>query len=134
MTRFAIDALTALRIARENLVIAPEHNLVAPAVLRSQSLSIVYRQHRTGQLSSAEARRILDGITTMKIRLLGDRVSRAVAWRIAEQHGWDDTTDAEYIAVAQLQADAFIAADERLAALACEIVPLARFEALGISG
>ncbi len=134
MTRYAIDARTAIRIAQESVVVEPEHRLVAPAVLRSQALALVYRQHREGELSSAEARRILDGITTMKIRLLGDRVSRAVAWRIAEQHGWDDTTDAEYIAVAQLQADAFIAADERLAALASEIVPLARFEALGISG
>jgi len=44
--------------------------------------------------------------------LLGDRVSRRTAWRIALEHGWDTIGDAEYLAVTQLQADVLITIDE----------------------
>jgi hypothetical protein len=66
----------------------------------------------------------------MRIRLLGDRVSRAVAWKIAEQLDLDDTVTAEYVAVAQLQADALVTEDPELARRADGIVPLAPFAAL----
>ncbi|MCU1533727.1 MAG: type toxin-antitoxin system VapC family toxin, partial [Glaciihabitans sp.] len=55
---------------------------------------------------------------------------RAAAWRIAEELGWDDTTNAEYVAVAQLQADAFVTLDEQLAREVEGIVATAPFEAL----
>jgi hypothetical protein len=67
----------------------------------------------------------IEGVTELKIRLLGDRVSRGTAWRIAEELGWDDTADAEYLAVTRLQADALIALDPDLARLADGVVPLA---------
>jgi hypothetical protein len=129
VTRYAIDALTAIRIAREGIVVAG-HQLVAPSLLRSQALSVLYREVRAGELDAGAARHVLDGITTMRIRLLGDRVSRAVAWRLAEQLELDDTGAAEYLAVAQLQADALIALDPELQRLAVGIVPTAPFEAL----
>lgn len=130
MTRYGIDALTAIRLAREEIVLAEEHSLVAPTLLRSQALSMLYRAVRKDGLDATEARSTLDAITTMRIRLLGDRVSRAVAWRLADQHGWDDTADAEYLAVAQLQADFFVTLDPRLEGLADGIVATAPFSAL----
>jgi len=130
MTRFAIDAATAVRLAREGVVVSAEHQLVAPNLLHSQALSIVYRSVRAGDLGGDEARTIFDGITTMRVRLLGDRVSRATAYRVAEQLDFDDTTDAEYIAVAQLQADAFVTADIGLARRVAGIVTVAPYEAL----
>ena len=84
-------------------------------MLRSRVLSHLYREARQGALSREEAREQLDRLTTMRVRLLGDRVSRAVAWKIAEQLDWDDTTNAEFVAVAKLQADAFVTLDEDLA-------------------
>ena len=130
MTRFAIDALAAIRLAREGIAVPAAHRLVAPSLLRSQALSLVYQAVRRNELDPGEARGILDGITTMRIRLLGDRVSRAVAWRVAEQLGFDDTADAEYVAVAQLQADAFVTLDPDLARRVEGVVTLAPFEAL----
>lgn len=130
MTRFGIDALTAVRLAREGLTVPDEHKLVAPNLLRSQALSLIYREVRRGELAADEARTMLDRITTMRIRLLGDRVSRAVAWRVAEQLGWDDTANAEYVAVAQLQADAFVTLDADLARAVEGIVTIEPFEAL----
>lgn len=64
------------------------------------------------------------------MRLLGDRVSRAVAWKIAEQLNWDDTTDAEFVAVATLQADVFVTLDDDLARSVEAIVTIAPFDAL----
>ena len=42
------------------------------------------------------------------IRLLEDRLLQNVAWKVADQLGWSDTFDAEYVALTQLQADALI--------------------------
>jgi predicted nucleic acid-binding protein len=133
MTRLAIDALTAIRLAREDITVLDGHHLVAPNLLRSQALSSLYRDVRRGMLSEREAHTLLDRITTMRIRLLGDRVSRALAWRIAEQLDWDDTTNAEYVAVAKLQADVFVTLDADLARQVEGIVTTAPFEAFATS-
>jgi predicted nucleic acid-binding protein len=130
MTRFAIDAPTAIRLVREGVKVSGTHQLVAPNLLRSQALSSLYRDVRAGRLSEDEAAALLHGITTMRIRLLGDRVSRAVAWRIAKQLDWEDTTNAEYVAVAKLQADVFVTLDAELARQVVSIVPTAPFEVL----
>jgi len=130
MTRFAIDALTALRLVREDIVVSEAHQLVAPNVLRSRVMSHLYREVRQGALAREAAREQLERLTSMRVRLLGDRVSRAVAWKIAEQLDWDDTTNAEFVAVAQLQADAFVSLDQELARRVEGIVTIAPFEAL----
>jgi predicted nucleic acid-binding protein len=128
MTRYAIDALTAVRLVRKGLTVPDRHQLVAPNVLRSQALSQIYQATRRGELSDDEAERMLEGITSMRIRLLGDRVSRRAAWRVARQLDWDDTRRAEYVAVAQLQADALVTLDRELARQVSGIVPVVTFE------
>jgi len=133
MTRYAIDALTAIRLVREKTVVFEGHSLVGPKFLHSDALSILYKQVREGELTEATARVLLDGITTTKIRLLGDRVSRATAWRIATKLGMDATFRAEYVAVAQLQADALIVGDPEFAATLDGVVPLAAFDDLSVA-
>lgn len=128
--RFAIDAITALRIVRDDPEIGTRHRLVGPAVLRSHVLSMVYREVRDGSLDEKSARADLDGLASLKIRLLGDRVSRATAFALARQLDWDDTSSAEYLAVASLQADALVAGDPGIAAAASGIVPVATYDAL----
>jgi predicted nucleic acid-binding protein len=130
MTRYAIDVAVAIRLVSEASVVADEHRLVAPKSLQTQAMSHLYREVRAGRMDRDQAREILDGITTTRIRLLGDRVSRGTAWRIAEQLGWDDPAIAEYIAVAQLQADAFVTLDESLAHEVAKLVSVAPFQAL----
>jgi predicted nucleic acid-binding protein len=130
MTRVAIDARTAIRLVREHVVVPPGHQLVAPTLLRSQVLQLLYRDVRSGVLPEAEARELLDGVTALKIRLLGDRVSRAVAWRVAAQLDWEDTADAEYVAVAQLQADVLVTHDPDLARQLEGVVATAPFALL----
>lgn len=130
MTRYAIDAETALRVIRDGVAPYEGHRLVAPAVLRSHVLSLLYRDVREGRLDERTGHELLERLAALKIRLLGDRVSRAVAWRLAARLDWADTTLAEFLAVASLQADALITADADLVAAATGIVPLAPFAAL----
>ena len=130
MTRFGIDALTALRLIEEDIPIPDTHQLVAPNVLRSHVLSHLYRAVRRGELSPDAARTRLDRLSSLRVRLLGDRVSRAVAWKFAEELDWDDTTTAEYVAVAKLQSDAFVTLDAELAGRVEGVVPIAPFGAL----
>lgn len=130
MTRYGIDAGVAIRLARDGVTIPAEHDLVAPALLRSQVLSALHEAAMRGELTEADAQALLARIRTMNIRLLGDRVLQSVAWKFADQLGWAETFDAEYIAVTKLQADALITLDEKLASSAREFVDVALIEVL----
>ncbi|MFJ1765399.1 hypothetical protein ACIOD2_34090 [Amycolatopsis sp. NPDC088138] len=125
MTRYGIDALTALRLAEGQVVVAPEHRLVAPNVLRSHAMEHLYQSVRRGERTDEEGLVLLERLAGLKIRLLGDRVSRSTAWKIAVRLDWPDVGMAEYLAVAKLQADRFVTLDPALAAVADEFVPTA---------
>ncbi len=130
MARYVVDAKTLLHVASTGMRIHPAHQLVAPNSVRSEALSMLYDQVRRGELTEGEALRLHERLTEVKVRLLGDRVSRRTAWRIAREQGWDTIGDAEYLAVTRLQADALIVMDESLARRATGIVPLASPDAL----
>ncbi len=121
MTRFAIDAPTALRIVRDGIDVG-EHQLVGAGALRSQVMQLLFAAVRAGDLSDAEGRAQLEALASLKVRLLADRVSRAVAWRLAVQLDWDDVARAEPLAVATLQADVLVTDDPVLAAAAEGVV------------
>ena len=129
MTRFAIDASTARRLLDEARPVSAAHELVAPSSLRPQVLDMLYRESG-GAERDAAARDRLDRLAALKIRVLGDRVSRAVAWQLAAQLGWDSIGPAEYLAVASLQADALITTDALLRQAAEGVTRLAEYEEL----
>ena len=130
MTRFVLDAPTLLHVVAEDVAVHPAHQLVAPNLVRSQALALLYAGVRAGDLDEQEALRRHTRVTETKMRLLGDRVSRGTAWKIAREQGWETTYDAEYVAVTRLQADALVTVDPRMAALAEGLVDLAPVEAL----
>jgi predicted nucleic acid-binding protein len=129
MTRFVIDAPTAVRLIQEGAAIGADHQLVAPSTLRSQVLELLYRQHGGAPIKGEVAQQ-LDRLSELKIRLLGDRVSRSTAWKLAAELGWSEIGPAEYLAVAKLQADALVTDDDRLRSAAEGIVRLASFDEL----
>ncbi len=132
MTRYVIDAPTLLHLVGDGLQIDPRHQIVAPNVIRSQALCLLLEAVRRGDLTEDLALQHHERLTELKMRLLGDRVSRRTAWKIAREQGWDSTSDAEYLAVTRLQADALVTVDPALAAKAEGIVPLADVEALTV--
>lgn len=133
MARYVIDAPTLLHLIAEDIEVDPAHRLVAPNLIRSQALALLYAAVRNGEITEAVALQRHERLTEMKMRLLGDRVSRRTAWKIALEHGWDTTFDAEYLAVCRLQADAFVTIDDSMASRAAGIVPLASLDALTTS-
>lgn len=130
MTRFVVDAETLLRIAAGEVEVAPAHRLVAPTLARSQALTALYGAVRRGELSTGEARERVLRMNSLKVRFLGDRALQWQAWKVAEQLGWETTYDAEYVALTQLQADAFVTSDPRLAQAAAVLVETATPDAL----
>jgi predicted nucleic acid-binding protein len=130
MTRFVVDCGVVLRLASEGIEVRAEHELLAPTLLRSQTLSAMHEAVHTGEVPANVALDRLTRIWAMPIRLLGDAVLRRRAFDLAEQLGWAETYDAEYLALTQLQADAFVTLDAELARRAEGIVPTATIDAL----
>ena len=104
--------------------------MLAPTLLRSQTLSALHEAVHRGEISPDVALDRLAAIWAMPIRLLGDAVLRRRAWKFAEQLGWAETYNAEYVALTKLQADAFVTLDAELARQVEGIVPTATIEAL----
>ena len=130
MTRYVIDARTLLHIVANSIQLNPRHHIVAPNLIRSQALSLLFEAVRNGELTEDLALQHHQRLTELKMRLLGDRVSRRTAWRIAREQDWETTYDAEYLAVTELQADALITIDPAMARKARNVVPLADLDAL----
>ena len=130
MTRFVVDCGAVLHLASEEFEVPDEHELLAPTLLRSQTLSALHEAVQQGELSAEVARDRLTHVGRMPIRLLGDAVLRRRAWELADQLGWASTYDAEYVALTQLQADAFVTLDAELARSVEGIVETASIDAL----
>jgi indolepyruvate ferredoxin oxidoreductase alpha subunit len=130
MTRFVVDAAAVLQLAREDFEVPPEHEILAPTLLRSQALSVLHEAVQRGEIAADVARERLARIGRMPIRLLGDAVLRRRAWEVADQLGWASTFNAEYVALTLLQADAFVTLDAELARSLEGIVTTAPIEAL----
>ncbi|MFL5794108.1 MAG: type II toxin-antitoxin system VapC family toxin [Actinomycetes bacterium] len=131
MTRFVVDCGAVLHLVSEGIEVRAEHELLAPTLLRSQTLSALHEAAHRGEISAEVALDRLARIQALSIRLLGDAVLRRRAWDLAEQLGWAETYDAEYVALTQLQADALVTLDAELGRRVEGIVPTATIEALG---
>jgi predicted nucleic acid-binding protein len=130
MTRFVVDSSAVLHLTSEGVQASAAHKLLAPTLLRSQTLSRLHEAVFRGEMSAEVAREHLERIGRMPIRLLGDAVLRRRAWELATGLGWASTYDAEYIALTQLQADAFITLNAELARSVEGIVATASIDAL----
>lgn len=130
MTRFVVDCGVVLHLAAEGIEVPADHELLAPTLLRSQTLSALHEAVHEGELPADVALERLARVQAMSIRLLGDAVLRRVAWRLADELGWAETYDAEYVALTRLQADALVTLDADLARRVEGVVPTATVDAL----
>jgi predicted nucleic acid-binding protein len=130
VSRFVVDCETLLRIAAGEIEVAAEHQLVAPTLVRSQALAALYGAHRRGEISAKDGLERVTRINSLKVRFLGDKVLQRTAWRVADELGWETTADAEFVALTQLQADAFVTSDAELAQAVSGLVRTATVDAL----
>jgi predicted nucleic acid-binding protein len=130
VARYVIDAPTLLHLVDSGLHVDPGHQLVAPNSIRSEALELLLRDVRAGKRAETAALQAHERMTEIKMRLLGDRVSRRTAWQLARQHDRNTLRDAEYLAVTRLQADALVTVDPSLAATARDVVAVAAIDDL----
>jgi len=130
MSRYVIGPDVAMRLAQDQALIGNDHQILAPTLLRSQLLSLLYQAVRRGDMTRKDAEQQLDYVRGLRIRLLGDRVLQNVAWKAAVLLEWPVTFDAEYVALTQLHADALITLNQRLAQEVKGLVTVAPIDAL----
>ena len=130
MTRFVIDAGVGLHLAAEQIEVNPKHELLAPTLFRSETLALAHESVMRGKIPANVALERLEKLWQIKIRLLGDAVLRRLAWTLADRLGSESTFEAEYLALTQLQGDAFVTLDPGLARRAQGIVTMAAIDDL----
>src|SRR5919198_1634199 len=130
MARFVVDCGVVLQLASDGIEVPAEHELLAPTLLRSQTLSALHEAVHGGEMPPDVALDRLTRIRAMPIRLLGDAVLRRRAWDLAEQLGWAETYDAEYVALTQLQKSTLVSSDPKLVGKVKDLVPTATIDAL----
>ena len=108
MTAYVIDASAAIALAEAGYVPATGDALLAPNLLRSEVLAALHREVASGARDERAARSLLAAVDRLPVRLLGDRVLRKTAWRLAGELGWPDTFAAEYVALTVLHGDALV--------------------------
>src|SRR5687767_7620876 len=72
MTRYVIGPDVAVHLAQHQVPVRADHRLVAPTLLRSQVLSLLYTAVARGELTKPQAEQCLDDVRGLRIRLLGD--------------------------------------------------------------
>jgi predicted nucleic acid-binding protein len=130
MSTYVIGPDVADRLAAERVAVSEAHELLAPALIRSQLVTRLFQAARRGELTRAEARQRLDHTRALRLRLLGDRVLQNVSWDVAAELDWADTYTAEYVALTRLHADAFVTLDDRLSREVSPLVDVAPYDVL----
>jgi predicted nucleic acid-binding protein len=126
VARYVVDCETLLRIAAGEIEVAPEHKLFAPTLVRSQALASLYAAAQAGRITRKEGLERVWQFNAMKVSFLGDRALQSQAWKVAEKLGWETTETAEFVALTQLQGDALVTSDRKLAKAVAglvEVVP-----------
>ncbi|WP_173924360.1 type II toxin-antitoxin system VapC family toxin [Agromyces sp. Marseille-P2726] len=134
MTRYVVDCSAVLRLAAEGFEDPGEHELLAPTLIRSQVLSTLHEMVHRGELPAEIATDRLARVARIPMRLLGDSVQRRTAWKLADEHEWASTYDAEYLALTKLQGDALITLDDELTRKARGVVAVASLDELLAAG
>lgn len=108
MAAYVIDSSAAVELAEAGYVPAAGDSLLAPTLLRSDVLAELRREVASGTRDEKTARALLAAVDRLPVRLLGDRVLRKTAWRLAGELGWPETFAAEYVALTVLHGDALV--------------------------
>jgi hypothetical protein len=123
-----------VHVVDKDLSVHPSHQLVAPNSIRTEALGLLLLDVRDGKRSDREGMACHEKMTQLKLRLLGDGVSRRTAWQIARERGWASLREAEYLAVAILQAGAFATVDPDMVGKAEGLVRVASIHQLETAG
>jgi len=108
MTRFVVDCGVVLHLASDGIDIRAEHELLAPTLLRSQTLAALHG----GEIAREAA---LDRLARIRAMPIVSSATPCSGAGPGTSLGWAETYDAEYLALTQLSTDAFVTLDNELA-------------------
>jgi predicted nucleic acid-binding protein len=119
-----IDASVALSAAltRDGFGRIAALDLVAPALLWSETLSTLREHAWRGEISVAQADASRAALLSAPIRRRAPRALYSEAWEVANELGWAKTYDAEYVALARLLGCRLLTRDDRLRRGAARLV------------
>lgn len=114
--RLVVDATIAIEIALTGGRLGPldGHDLVAPALLLSESASVLREMAFRGEIPRERATTALDALLAVPIEILAPAGHVHQALATAASLGWAKTYDAEYVAVAQRERCPLVTRDARL--------------------
>jgi len=112
MTRFVVDCGVVLHLASDGIDIRAEHELLAPTLLRSQTLAALHETVYRGEIAREAA---LDRLARIRAMPIVSSATPCSGAGPGTSLGWAETYDAEYLALIQLSTDAFVTLDNELA-------------------
>jgi predicted nucleic acid-binding protein len=111
-----VDASVAVPacLSRAGFAVLRDDDLVAPALLWSECLSVLHELRWRGEITSDDADAARQALNTSPMRPADHPELRDEAWRLADVLGWAKTYDAEYVAMARLLGCRLVTLDARL--------------------
>ena len=108
MTRFVVDASAVLHLASAGVEVSGEHKLLAPTLLRSQCCRLCTRPCSGARSRPKSRATTLPASGGCRSGFSATACSGVGPGSWADRLGWASTYKAEYVALTQLQADAFV--------------------------
>ena len=111
-----VDASAAVQasLSADGFAFLRTEELVAPALLWSEGLSVLHELGWRGTISRALADEALGRLVSAPIAIRRPLRLAEEAWRVADELGWAKTYDAEYLALARLLRCRLLTVDGRL--------------------
>jgi len=122
--RIVVDANVIVQacIEQNGLGRLSSHELTAPPIMASETVSTLRELAFRGELTPDLAKIALDRFSELPYEMLTPERLWLTAWEVAERLGWAKTYDAEYVALAQITDCALVTLDARLARGAARVV------------
>jgi len=111
-----VDASVAVPacLAADGFNVLLDDDLVAPALLWSETRSALHELVWRGEITAADGDVAREALERCPVRRVDDERLGGEAWRISDELGWAKTYDAEYVALARLLACRVVTLDARL--------------------
>jgi len=101
-------------LAPDGLRELESERLTAPALMWSEARSVLHELVWRGEVDGWDGAQARDALHRAPVERLDDARLGEESWRLADELGWANTYDAEYLALAQLLGCRLLTVDARL--------------------